>query len=977
MDLPNHASLPIHATEHSLPPDMGNLSLDRAVANTADAMLIIDMSDTIRYASASAETLFGRASSSLIGSLFGFPLGSSDPVDMELIQPDGTIVFAEMRVELLQWSGAQAHVVWLHDVTNRKNAEQRLLESQQFLTLTLDSLSSHVAILDSQGRIVAVNTAWRQFGGAHEYADLPYGLGSNYLDICDYAASNGIVQAGMVADGIRSVLNQQQVTFSLEYPSYTDKKRWFSVHVTSFHQGLQIYSVIVHHDISDRKSVETALKLFQSVVQATSEAIIITDVGTADTDPRIIFANAAFEQTTGYSLAVIRGTSAVPFLSTNPQDDTQAWFRQAANGVPVYGETTLVHPNRSRYACEWSLSPVAGTDGSVQQFVAVIRDVTARKRTAHFERTRTHVLELMAQSHNLTIILDELLAILEYLEAQPICAWVIAAGKLTYYGTVPIPDDRLLDLSNAWMRDLDPMAPLSLVHALENIADDPSLIAIIHNLRLVGAWIMPVFSGTIRLATLVIGLSNIQLPLNYDTLMIEQIRHLMAIAIEQFQRNQQLNYQAHYDGLTGLPNRVLFEDRLQHDIDQAKRAGDMLAVLFIDLDRFKQINDTLGHPIGDALLREAAQRLLHCTRTSDTLARRGGDEFMIAVPHLKDIQVAATIAQRINETLNAVFVIEDNELFITASIGISLYPTDGSDMNTLQRNADAAMYRVKSLTRNGFQFFSVQMSQGAIERLQIENHLRRAIERGEFELAYQPLYQRDGQIIAAEALLRWTNPELGSIAPQVFIPIAEESGLIIPIGNWILQQACRQARAWQDDGLPPIRVCVNVSAMQFAQPRFCEYIKMALAESKLDGQWLELELTESMLIGNFQEITHQLNELRHLHIGLAIDDFGTGYSSLSYLQRMPISMLKIDQSFIQALTAVSTDGNPNTSTAAIVQAMSTLAQSLHMQVTVEGVETAEQLEILKPLHYDRSQGFLFSRPLPSPDLEQLLRSQQA
>jgi diguanylate cyclase (GGDEF)-like protein len=396
----------------------------------------------------------------------------------------------------------------------------------------------------------------------------------------------------------------------------------------------------------------------------------------------------------------------------------------------------------------------------------------------------------------------------------------------------------------------------------------------------------------------------------------------------------------------------------------------MLAVLFIDLDRFKQINDTLGHSIGDLLLREAASRLLACTRTSDTLARRGGDEFMMVMTNVRDNQAPAMVAQRINDALSAAFVIDGHELFVTASIGISIFPTDGLEMDTLQANADAAMYRVKGLTRNGFQFFSAKISAGAIERLRIENHLRRAIEREELALAYQPIYSNAGQIIATEALLRWHHPELGAISPQAFIPIAEESGLIIPIGAWILQQACQQAKAWQQQGLAPIRVCVNVSAMQFVQPRFVDQVAAALAESDLDGRWLELELTESMLMGDRQEITRQLTELRELHVELAIDDFGTGYSSLGYLQHMPIGTLKIDQSFIQALDTQTPD---QSSSVAIVRAIIMLAQTLHMHVTAEGVETIDQLQLLQSLECDCFQGYLLNRPLTPNAFEQLLR----
>jgi len=429
---------------------------------------------------------------------------------------------------------------------------------------------------------------------------------------------------------------------------------------------------------------------------------------------------------------------------------------------------------------------------------------------------------------------------------------------------------------------------------------------------------------------------------------------------------ERLTHLANHDHLTNLPNRLLFIDRLTQVLTRLPYRKRQAAVLYLDLDHFKQINDTLGHPVGDLLLVSVSERLKSCVRSGDTVARLGGDEFAIILVDMARAEDVSKVAQKIVDTMSKLFTVTGYELFVTTSIGISLYPSDGEDAETLMKKADTAMYRAKGQGRNNYQLYSSALNANAFERLTMETSLRQALERGEFLLHYQPQIDLNTeQIIGVEALLRWNHPDLGLVSPAKFIPITEETGLIVPIGEWVLRTACAQNKAWQNAGIPPIAVSVNLSARQFQQKNLVEVVNKALKESGLNPKYLELELTESILMQKEGPIITMLNELSSIGIELSIDDFGTGYSSLGYLNRLPIHTLKIDQSFVNSVTK-----NPND--AVIVSTIITLAHSLHLKAIAEGVETAAQAEFLRSLQCDRMQGFLFSKPLPAHEVTKLL-----
>ena len=438
----------------------------------------------------------------------------------------------------------------------------------------------------------------------------------------------------------------------------------------------------------------------------------------------------------------------------------------------------------------------------------------------------------------------------------------------------------------------------------------------------------------------------------------------------QRQTQERLNHLAYHDALTNLPNQVLFKDRLKQAIALSRRNDQKQAVMLINLDRFKAINDSLGYTAGDRVLQSVARKLRSCIRESDTVARFGSDEFAVLLTQLSSTQDASSVAHAIKEVLDQAFIFDGQDIFVSASIGISIFPLHGRDTPTLLKSASAALETAKQEGGNNYQFYTAGKTTNALKQLVLDSNLRLGLERNEFVIEYQPqVNTKDFQLVGMEALLRWQHPVLGRLYPNEFIHLAEESGLIMPIGNWVLRMACLQNQAWQLAGLEPMRLSVNFSARQFQQSSFVANVAQILKETGLDPQWLELELTESSIMKEPDEAAEKLKELRSMGVRIAIDDFGTGYSSLSYLRRLPIDTLKIDKSFVHEVCTDSQD-------AAIVKAIVTVGHALNLTVIAEGVETSEQLAYLNDLQCDVLQGFLFSKSLSTRDFEALLQEQR-
>ena len=449
--------------------------------------------------------------------------------------------------------------------------------------------------------------------------------------------------------------------------------------------------------------------------------------------------------------------------------------------------------------------------------------------------------------------------------------------------------------------------------------------------------------------------------------LIETNLRLQAENAERKQAEFRIRYMAHYDALTGLPNRVLLQDRIQKAVDYANRNRKQIAVLFVDLDHFKNINDSLGHMVGDSLLQLVAQRLQQCLRKHDDVGRLGGDEFVLCLPLMHGRDDAALVAQKVLDALHQPFILNTMEMHVGASIGIGLYPDDGANVETLMRAADMAMYYAKETGRSNYKFFTPSLSKSVEQRVDLENRLRQAFTRGEFALYYQPqVHMETGVICSAEALLRWRQPGCAPITCSSFIAIAEETGLILPLGEWVLREACKQLRIWHDAGFPALRMAVNLSPRQFSQSNFLSTVEGILGESNVPASALVLEITENLLLQRSEENMMALKHLSDMGIQLSIDDFGTGYSSLAYLQRFPVHSLKMDQTFVRGIGQ-----NPNDM--ALVTAIIAMAQSLHLNVVAEGVENQNQVNFLVARGCLVAQGFYYSEPVPAEDFLELLR----
>lgn len=444
-------------------------------------------------------------------------------------------------------------------------------------------------------------------------------------------------------------------------------------------------------------------------------------------------------------------------------------------------------------------------------------------------------------------------------------------------------------------------------------------------------------------------------------------RRIIDLQAELMSARESLLAQATHDPLTGLPNRLLFSDRLTQRLMKSRGAPQPLAVMYLDLDRFKIINDTLGHNVGDQLLRDVATRLNRCLRETDTLARMGGDEFTVILADVETHEEAEAVAKKILEVLAEPIVVNGNELYVTGSIGISVYPVDGADVETLVRNADTAMYQAKEKGRNCYHAYSEALTASVIHSMTLESGLRGALERKEFLVHYQPKVDiRTGAIVGSEALVRWQHPDYGLVPPNKFIPLAEETGLIGEISDYVLETARAQTKAWMDAGRGPLCVSVNISGRQFQQRKLTQSVQQALEKSGLDPRHLDLELTESILMNEPDAVSSVLQEFREMGVCISIDDFGTGYSSLSYLKKFPVDAVKIDRSFV-------TDITTNPDDAAIAGAVVAMAHSLKLKVCAEGVETIEQLEFLRSLQCDEMQGYFISPPVSAQEFEELLR----
>ena len=707
----------------------------------------------------------------------------------------------------------------------------------------------------------------------------------------------------------------------------------FSVFIMVAASQLQNSWLKMREEIASRRNAEIDLKKLSRAVEQSPASVLITDK-----DALIEYVNPKFTETSGYLPEEVYGKNP-KILSANigQVTDFQELWQTLLAGKEWRGHFCNRRKDGSIFWERASLSAIRNSKGAITNFLAVKEDVTQLKQTEDQLQLAAAVFEVAS-------------------EAIMVC-----------------DGDNVIETVNTSFTDI------TGYQADEVVGESPSLLKsgrhndqfyadMMTSLQRKGRWEGEIWNrrknGEIYPQWLSIK------TIHDEHGKIIRYISLFSDITSRKKNEERILYQANYDALTGLPNRSLFMDRLQRAVIRAERAGTQIALLFIDLDRFKNVNDTLGHAAGDLLLQEASRRLTSLVRRTDTVARLGGDEFTIIIQDLTDFVLIENLVEKLLDKLSAPYELDQNVAFVSASIGITVYPNDGKNVEELLKNADAAMYQAKDGGRNLSQFFTVEMNNAANERRALETALHQALEREEFVLHYQPIVDaKTRELISCEVLLRWHQPEHGNVFPDKFIPLAEDTGLIIPIGEWVLKQACREAMFWAKNNDAPPKVSVNLSTRQFKRSNVVDLISETLKATGLPANRLTLEITESLLIADDQSIIDQLNGIRELGCDLSIDDFGTGYSSLSYLRRFPITTLKIDRAFIMDL--------PDDEEAiALVSAILSMAQSLNLKVVAEGVETKEQLEYLNGEGCEFIQGYYFSPPLPIEAFRGVVRKQE-
>ncbi|MDH5632615.1 MAG: EAL domain-containing protein [Gammaproteobacteria bacterium] len=693
-------------------------------------------------------------------------------------------------------------------------------------------------------------------------------------------------------------------------------------------------TMVVLRDIRWRKKLEMQRDQNRPVLEAMFNNTHMP-MAQIDRDFILVMANAAMAAVFGVEPEELIGRS---YFDFSPNDARQKTFSDCLATGRTYFEVNkpfrYASSSKTQTSWDWSIVPIVVDGDTVTGLLLTLFDVTERMRTEEQMRKLTRALEQTADA----VMITDRQGIVEYVNP--------GYEKITGYSS-----DETLGKRPSLLKS-GKQGPAFYSQLWETIQAGNVFSEVFVNRRKNGELYFEEKTIT--------PLKN-----RYS-----EITHFVATGrdiTERMQTQERLHYMAHHDALTELPNRALFIDRLRQALARGRWHNRLVAVLFLDIDRFKNINDSFGHEVGDDLLKELGQRFVAAMREGDTVARFGGDEFVIMATDIATVSDIELIARKLLSVLNDPIRILEKDIVVTASIGISIYPGDGEDSSTLVKHADTAMYRSKELGRNTFQFYSADMSHRVYEHLALENELRNALAANEFELYYQPQFDMSNdRIVAVEALLRWNHPQRGVLLPDEFLPVLEEIGLIVPVTNWVIYDACRQAVAWHDAGLRPLRVAVNISARQCNSMEIVELVTEVLEETGMDPALVELEITESVLMENTSLALRVVNALADIGVRLAIDDFGTGYSSLSYLKRFPVDTLKIDRSFIRDITTDPDD-------ASIIRAIVAMARALNMHIIAEGVETAEQQAFLRQIECDGVQGFLFGTPLPALQIEPLLK----
>jgi len=808
----------------------------------------------------------------------------------------------------------------IRDISEQQRAQEALRESENRFRALIQKSSDAVTLIDAAGAVLDDNGGLIRILGASSEPRIGQRM-------WEWVYPEDLPEArALLDDVLRHPASQPRAHLRLLHAD--GSLRSCDVVAANLLSEPGVRALVVNlRDVTRQAKVEEALRdseqQYRKLVEDAVDVIF-----TFNLRGQLTSVNRAGERLTGYRRGQLLDMNIRQLAAPESWPPIEeAIVSRLGGGPDVVLELEIVARDGRRVPLEVT-GGLLFEGGQPVGFQAIARDIRERKRSELQRRHQREVLEMVVQNEPLSVVMRRLVEMIEHY-----CPETTACISLAKAHCVANCPNRMQNAqAHGWN----------------------------------GGLCIPIRTGAGEQLGAV-GMLCPARPIGESELVVLETKaKLASLALEHHQLTDRLAFQARHDPLTGLPNRSSLEDRLQHAITLARRQQKMVAIIYLDLDRFKLVNDTLGHALGDMLLQETARRLRAVVRESDTIARAAGDEFVAVCFGLDSAEAAEALGEQLVSAMRHPFHIRGHELFLSVSGGLSLFPRDGAEAGPLLKNADVAMYAAKDGGKNKFESYSPAMNSAAAELLEFEGCLHRALDRHELLLYYQPQFElRSGRLAGLEALLRWNHPQRGLVLPGSFVPLAEECGLIVPIGSWVIQEACRQHRAWRDAGYPPVKIAVNVSALQFAYSNLSAIVTAALRQYAVEPRYLELEITEGLLMRDVADSARQITALRDLGVRVAIDDFGTGYSSLSYLQKLPIDDLKIDQCFVKGISAAD-------STAPLVEAVIGLAHGLKLTATAEGVETPEQLEALRSLNCDKAQGYLLGRPAPPGQCETLL-----
>ncbi len=872
------------------------------------------------------------------------------------------------------------------DITDRQKAEQHLSNSLSLLKTTLESTGDGILVVSLEGKIVTFN---KQFAKMWQVPEDLLNKGDNQAVL--FSVSDQLEDPDAFLEIVGDIYAHSERQ-SWDVLRFKDGRRFERLTMPQRLDDRIVGRVWSFRDITRQRQMLDQLNKLSLATEQSPNSVVITDPF-----GNIEYVNSMFTRISGYTSEEVLGKNP-RFLKagTLPTEYYRTLWETITAGRKWQGEFHNKNKDGEFFWENALISPLKNSDGVITNFVAVKEDITKKKLAGQRQRLTEQVLEVLALPSKKTDKIRDILQLIKdftgvegvalRLMQEDFFSYSNTLGFEEFYKSAPCHLSIGEDFQTGLAQTLCGKVFLGLGLELSDDSFSPGGSFWTNDGLKSGGFFCPLNhccnAGVLSMAVIILrfgekpfgvlqlidrqrgkfNLSGIKFLETLTSTISITLEHRKAEKTLQ-EKESHLNFLASYDSVTRLPNRALFCDRLQHVLAIAKRSEKKVAVLLLDLDRFKTINDSLGHDLGDNILCQVAERLKTQIRESDTLARFGGDEFALILEDIEEPQNILSMGQKILEQLSETLSFEGHQLYLTASVGISMYPNDGDNLETLIKYAEVAMYRAKELGRNNCQFYRPEMNARSRELLFLEGALRQALTQKEFVLYYQPQVDLvTGQVVGAEALVRWNHPSLGIVPPGDFIPLAEETGLIIPLGDWVLQTACHQIEQWNSEGKTAVRVSVNISARQFNDSTFIDKVDQLLQDTRIDPKYLEMEITESVVMADFEEAIMTLTDLKIRGINLAIDDFGTGYSSLSYLQKFPISRLKIDRSFVRDVCS-------NEQSAEIASSIIALGQNMHLQVIAEGVETEEQMEFLRSKGCNEAQGFLFSRPVPAEEMK--------